>query len=86
MVAGGPGPAAPLAISLTADGTVRVAGVALTLEEFLAKAPELLKGVTQVHLTAEAGASAKAAEEVMTIVRGLGCSVEMTHAADPSKN
>jgi biopolymer transport protein ExbD len=86
MVAGGPGPAAPLAISLTADGKVRVAGVALTLEEFLAKAPELLKGVTQVHLTAEAGASAKAAEEVMTIVRGLGCSVEMTHAADPSKN
>jgi len=87
MVAGPEKPAAaPLAISLTADGKVRVAGAALTLEAFRAKAPELLKGVTQVNLTAEAGASAKAAEEVMTIVRGLGVSVALTHAAETTKN
>ena len=82
--------AAPLAISLAADGKVHVAAAEgawnydRTLDEFRAKAPELLKGVTQVNLTAEADASAKTAEEVMTIVRGLGCSVELTRAAAPA--
>jgi len=78
--------AAPLAISLTADGKVRVGDKALALDEFREKAAELLKGVTQVNLTAEAGASAKVAEEVVTIVRGVGCSVALTHAAEPAKN
>jgi biopolymer transport protein ExbD len=87
--------AAPLAIFLAADGKVRVGpsrasgssdDKAVSLEEFRAKAAELLKGVTQVNLTAEAGASAKAAEEVMGIVRGLGATVELLRAAEPTKN
>jgi biopolymer transport protein ExbD len=78
--------AVPLAIFLKADGKVLIACATLTLEEFRAKAPELLKGLTQVNLTAEVGASAKVAEEVMTLVRGLGCSVELTRAKEAAKN
>jgi biopolymer transport protein ExbD len=78
--------AAPLVISLTADGKVHVGGAALALEAFRAKVAELLKGVTQVNLTAEAGASAKAAEEVMGLVRGLGVSVEIMRAKETTKN
>jgi biopolymer transport protein ExbD len=87
----GGGPAAPpLAILVVADDKIQVAGQTLTLQEFRAKAEQLLKGVAQAALTVRKEASYKTVAEVMTIARECNVDVALTRGAPlaegPAKN
>ena len=68
----------PLAISVTADDKVRLGGRTMTVDEFKAKAAELLKGTERAVLTADAKASAKTVAEVMAAARGHNVSVTLS--------
>jgi biopolymer transport protein ExbD len=70
--AASPPAAAPLEIALSADDKVRTKGLTLSLEEFRAKAGELLKDVQRVHLAVQKTTSAKTVAEVMAIIRDGG--------------
>jgi biopolymer transport protein ExbD len=71
--------AAPPAVTVTADGKVRVAGQTLVLEEFRAKAATLLKGAETVAIGAERSAPEKTVAEVLGIARELGAKAVITH-------
>ena len=64
--------AAPLAVTVTADGKVGIGGQKLALEEFRAKAAALLKGAEKVAISAEKSAPEKTVAEVLGIARELG--------------
>jgi biopolymer transport protein ExbD len=70
--------AAPLAVTVTADGKVRVGGETLTMEEFRAKATTILKGAAKVAVSAEKSAPEKAAMEVVAVAREQGAIVTIT--------
>jgi hypothetical protein len=71
--------AAPLAVTVTADGKVRIGGQTLTVEEFRAKAPTLLKGAEKVAIGAEKAADQKTVVEVLDIARQTGASAVISH-------
>ena len=70
--------AAPLAVTVTADGKVRIGGETLTMEEFRAKATTILKGAAKVAVSAEKSAPEKAAMEVVAVAREQGAIVTIT--------
>ena len=72
--------AAPLAVTVTADGKVRVGGETLTMEEFRAKATTLLKGAEKVAVSAEKSAPENAAMEVVAVAREQGAVVTITRS------
>ncbi|MCX5671686.1 MAG: YdjY domain-containing protein [Planctomycetota bacterium] len=74
-------PAPPLEVQLTAEDKVRLGDKTLTVEEFRAKAGELLKGVERVHLTVEAKTSPKDVAEVMSTARDHGATVAISRNA-----
>jgi len=76
--------AAPLAVTVTADGKVRVGGETLTMEEFRAKAATLLKGAAKVAVSAEKSAPEKAAMEVVAVAREQGAIVTITRGEAPA--
>jgi len=78
-------PAPPLEVQLTAEDKVRLGDKTLSVEEFRAKAGELLKGVERVHLTVEAKTSPKAVAEVMSTARDHGATVAISQNAPDKK-
>jgi len=78
--------AAPPAVTVTADGKVRVGGQTLVLEEFRAKAATLLKGAETVAIGAERSAPEKTVAEVLGVARELGIPAVITRSeAAPEK-
>lgn len=75
--------AAPLAVTVTADGKVGIGGQKLTLEEFRAKAAALLKGAEKVAISAEKSAPEKTVAEVLGVARELGIPAVMTRSEAP---
>ena len=76
---------APLEVRITSDDKVQVGGLTLTVDEFLAKAAERLKGVERVDLVLEPQSSPRAVAEVMTGVRAQGAQVNLLHADTSTK-
>ena len=68
---------ASLEVQLTADDKVRVGGKTFSVEEFRAKAGELLKDVDRVYLAVAAKTSPKAVAEVMSAARDRGATVSI---------
>jgi biopolymer transport protein ExbD len=77
--------APPLEIQLTAEDKVRLGDKTFSVEEFRAKAGELLKGVERVHLSVEAKTSPKAVAEVMSAARDHGALVAISRNAPDKK-
>jgi biopolymer transport protein ExbD len=70
----GPAAAAPLAVTVTADGKVRVGGETLALEEFRVKAATFLKSAEKVAISIEKSAPEKTVVELLGIAREHGAS------------
>jgi len=77
--AAGPAAGQPLAVTIAADGKVRIGGQTFTLEEFRAKAGTLLKGAEKVAISAEKSADQKTVAEVLGIAREQGVSAVISH-------
>jgi biopolymer transport protein ExbD len=76
--------APPLEIRLTDDDKVGLGGKTVSVEEFRAKAGDLLRGVERVNLTVDARTSPKAVAEVMSAARDHGALVNL-HRSQPGK-
>ncbi|MCX5655158.1 MAG: YdjY domain-containing protein [Planctomycetota bacterium] len=77
--AAGPAAAQPLAVTIAADGKVRIGEQTLTLEEFRAKAGTLLMGAEKVAISAEKSADQKIVAEVLDIAREQGVNAVISH-------
>ena len=77
--------AAPLAVTVTADGKVRVGDETLTVDEFRSKAGQLLRGVENIAVGAEKSAPEKSVVEVLGIAREQGASVSITRSGPGEK-
>ncbi len=77
--------APPLAITLTADDRVRIRSETMSLEDFRAKAGELLKGAERAVLATEDKASMKTAAEVMSIARDHNVVVTVSRGETPKQ-
>ena len=77
--------AAPLTVTVTADGKVRVGGETLTVDEFRLKAGALLKGAEKIAVAAEKSAPEKTVAEVLGIAREQGASVSITRGGPNEK-
>ena len=77
--AAGPAAAQPLAVTVAADGKVRIGEQTLTLEEFRAKAGTLLQGAEKVAISAEKSADQKVVAEVLGIAREQGVNAVISH-------
>ncbi len=77
-----PGPvAAPVEIVITRDGTIRIGGETLGLEEIASRAGELLAGAERAILVPENGASWKTVAEMMEIARQAGVTTTLSQGA-----
>lgn len=70
----------PVEVAVSADDKVTVGGKTMSVEEFRAKAGDLLKGAERVNLKVDAKTSAKTVAEVMSAARDLGARVTIIHA------
>jgi len=78
--------ATPIEVRITADDKVRIADRVVTVDEFRAKAAELLKGAERISLVLEGQSSPKAVAEVMLAARVAGAQVEIVHADPPKES
>ena len=69
--------AAPLQVTVTADGHVRVGPKEWTLEEFRPQAPHVFKGARSVDVIAEPKAPQAAVTEVLSAARQAGATVTL---------
>jgi biopolymer transport protein ExbD len=82
LEAAGPA-AAPLTVTVTADGHIKVGAETWTLEEFRTKAPHAFKGVRAVDIVADPKAPVAVVAEVISAAREAGATTTLVPPTKP---